>query len=644
VDGGAEAASDDGSAGDAGSDDAGAAVLDEDPISVVVGSAHEHEPSVAVSPHGRVAVSFLSYVGSGGIAYTVGYWISNDAGATWGPGTLFPVPPGDNIQANSSVAADDQDNLYVAWASEGKTATGVRTGLHVWVAKAAPGETQFGAPVEVTDPNESVLVYDLPRIAVTASGAVNITYLKVSADGTTEWLVDARSTDFKSWSRSVVAGPGSPQSYRNWGRICRPPGAGRIYYSYLDSDVATYEGDTGVALRWSDDDGATWSAPVAVQTKDDELLEAGWATDCVTDGHDVWVLTTLSPDAPFEGAAAGSPALVCSLTSLRLAHSGDQGQTFDSTVDVADPRAGHRFMYPVLVTEGGGVLDLAYYAGAADDDKTATLRRTRSTDGKTFAPSVLVHQPLTLETSRTVPQWIGDYVGRAYAGGNLYVVYVDNAGAKPHIAFYRTPVGLPAGAQEPDAGSSVDAGPGEAGTQGCNPQQPFTPRPWAPPTAFGQGACSVAQTQAYLACTSAGSCAAFRADTTNAACLACIETDVGASAHGPFVTQTQNATVSVIETNFGGCQAHYDGQTAAGCCGNQVNDDTDCYYAACGACSDFSNPAQFGPTYDCYYTSMDEGVCSSHRVTNACYFEQLDGGPASACTDPNLFLPLWCGH
>jgi hypothetical protein len=615
-----------------GGDDGGSTPgeLSIDPFSSVAGSLHEHEPFIAISPQGHVAVSFLARLPTSG--YTVGYRISVDGGDTWGPSTLFPEPPGDDIQANASVAAGDDGTLYMAWAAETKTAQG-RSNLHVFCATAAPGSTSFAAPVEVSDPSFSASVYDQPRVMVTHAGVVNVGYLAVDASQIDSTIVMARSTDGgKTWTRSIAVGTGSYQSFRNETRFCRPAGSGRIYMVYVDSDVAGYFGDAAVALRSSDDDGATWSAPLEVTTDDDELtLDASANLGCVTSGSDVWIYYGLSSD---QYVLSGSTFLEDywepDMSQVRLAHSADSGASIASRENVIDPAAGTSAMYPVLAGEGGSTLDLAYYAGRGPRDPQAELRRSRATDGASFAPSALVHAPLTLEIDRTVSQWVGDYIGAAFWNGALYLVYTDNASTTPHVAFYRTPALLPGTTDDPDAG------PSDAGLEGgCYAAAPFHPLPWAPPTAFGQAACSAAQIGAYLACSGTGDCSSFRADATNAACLGCLETDVGAAAFGPFVTQAGDAGPTILETNYGGCQAHFDGQT---------NANNACFAAECGACSDFANPTQTGPTAECYYVSNDVGACSGYRQTTSCGDELYDPeGGAATCQNPSTFVALWCG-
>ena len=646
------AAPGDGGPGDAALDqaantdaDAGSSVLSIAPLSTVPGSAHEHEPFIAVSPAGRVAVSFTSFLTTAG-EISVGYRISNDRGETWGRSTLVALPTGHNEQANASVAAGDDDTLYMSWGAEEHTNLG-RSGQGVYVASSPPGTTSFGTPVLVTDPTVPVAVYDQPRVSVTHAGVINLSYNETSADGLTSWIQNARSTDGKTWTRSYAAGPGAYGSFRNEARFCRPAGEGRIFMTYLDTDVAYYANDVAVALRSSDDDGATWSTPIDVTSETDELIvDASANLGCVTNGSDVWIYYGLTPEENLVGTVGGGSApssdFEPTMTRIRIAHSSDRGGTIDSRTDVLDTSVGTRAMYPVLVGEGDGTLDLSYYTGRFDDDPNGALRRTRSTDGKTFAPTARVYAPITLETNRLVPQWIGDYLGGAFQGGDLFLVFTDNASATPHVAFTRMPPALPGGDSmgEPDASAPLS----DAGDPGaCYTAAAFKPVTWAPPTAFGQGACSAAQVAAYLACYGAGDCTAFHGDASNAACLGCLETDESAPAHGPFVTTASDAGVTVVEVNLGGCQAHFDGKTGGGSCGQQANNANDCVNFECGGCSDFLSPSADGPTYECYYLSTETGVCASYLETRPCGYETLDGGAAAACTDLSSFVPSWCG-
>jgi hypothetical protein len=199
------------------------------------------------------------------------------------------------------------------------------------------------------------------------------------------------------------------------------------------------------------------------------------------------------------------------------------------------------------------------------------------------------------------------------------------------------------GPSSSDGPPPVDSAPpppdaGDSGPTSCYANAPFTPIPWAPPSTFPNHACSSAQIAGYLACFP--NCSTFRADPTNTACLACIETDVTATTHGPIITSGGQP----VEVNFGGCVAHYDGNTAAGSCGNQENNANDCAGAECGKCADFANPQTGGATDQCETAAFGaSGRCSADTVMQTCPGELGDGGVATSCDNLNAFLGLWCG-
>jgi hypothetical protein len=183
----------------------------------------------------------------------------------------------------------------------------------------------------------------------------------------------------------------------------------------------------------------------------------------------------------------------------------------------------------------------------------------------------------------------------------------------------------------------VDGG-GDSGPVGCYAAAAFTPVSWAPPASFPDPACTSAQIAAYLACFP--NCATFRSDPNNAACLGCIETDVAAAAHGPVITSGGQP----VEINFGGCQAHHDGNTAAGSCGNQENNANDCSSAECSACGDFASPQTGGPTARCQALAFGAGgACSADNAAPSCAGELADGGVAASCDNLGTFLGPWCG-
>src|SRR5262249_38083265 len=157
------------------------------------------------------------------------------------------------------------------WGAESHTQAG-RAHQRVFVAKAGPCDTEFGPPIEITDPADVVEVYDLPRVAVMPSGVVHVTYLKAAPGLTSFSIVQAMSKDGVTWEGAPLIGTGSAGSYRNFARICRSDTKDRTYLAYVDQDVG------GVALVSSNDQGKTWSNPSLVSTADEADLLGFYGT------------------------------------------------------------------------------------------------------------------------------------------------------------------------------------------------------------------------------------------------------------------------------------------------------------------------------------------------------------------------------
>jgi len=401
--------------------DAGPIVLDPGVISASPASVSEHEPYVAAS-NGHVGVAWISRQSPN---LVIGYRISIDDGETWGAIQSLPLPPNNNIAGDPYLAADDKGTLWIAWGSETKMST--RTNQHVFVAKAAPGAMSFGAPIEVTDPNEpNVGVYDQPKIAVVPAGLV-VTYMFGNTDFSSLIIVAAYSPDGAQWTRTPVAGPGPSGSFRNRAALCDVKNSGqRTYMQYLDQLV-------GMALRWSDDGGKTWpSANVTAVQFPSETAKLSEEIGCAADGNDVWIFYGLTTDF-----GANGETIMPKRDALKLAHSPDRGASIDTRVVVSDKTAGKYFLLGSFARDEGGGFDVTYYAGNMSGDPAGSYRFSRSTDGTSF-PSSVVRGPLLFDTSRTTLTWIGDYVGLAASGKNLHMAYADTSGSAAHIAYYRT--------------------------------------------------------------------------------------------------------------------------------------------------------------------------------------------------------------
>lgn len=360
-------------------------------ISVAPGWLFQSETSVAAAPDGRVAVAWIDIAQTGS---SIGYAFSTDDGATFGPPAAISSPGG-RLASDPSVVVDAAQNVWVAWVGYFLKGGGAPSDMHVYVAKAPAGSTTFGAPVEVSDPADTSQ-YDKPWIAAPAAGGLVVTYERAGSDLA---VVAARSADGTSWQQAAIASDTTASLFRNLALPCAPKTGGRIWATYLAIDETATKPTAEVRLSRSDDGGATWSAETTVSAPGEAV-----AFDdpmCVAEGNDVWISYGLSSDSLME-ADMTTPKL----SAIRLAHSADGGQTVAARLDAHDAAAGTFFMHPQIALEGGGAIDLTYYAGNADMDTAGTFRRSRAATPATgFGPSMVVDQPIT--SSRNAASWPG---------------------------------------------------------------------------------------------------------------------------------------------------------------------------------------------------------------------------------------------
>jgi hypothetical protein len=304
--------------------------------------------------------------------------------------------------------ASASGDFYLTFVGFHLGAGNVPIDTQIYAAKAAAGATEFGAPVVVSDPNDTSLL-DKPWSAVTEAGTIVVTYASVPAGGTGASIVASRSTNGGvTWTLSQVAtGP----DQRNLAMPC--PGGGALYVVYL--------GDAGVTLKRSDDDGATFPDAHTTTVATGSLLTFD-DPSCVVALNDVWVA--------WEESAPNSVAA----NVVKVARSADRGATFGVPSRASDqPLAYHA----ALGRQANGALDLVYYAGKSDPDASGSFRRTRSLDGTTWAPSAVVWNDLTFLTDRQGVKWLGDYAAIATQAGLLYTSFTENTRGLAHVAFAR---------------------------------------------------------------------------------------------------------------------------------------------------------------------------------------------------------------
>lgn len=402
----------------------GGPTIDPGPISMSNISMQEAETHVATASNGFVAVAYIGLQRGGDS--TNGYRFSKDDGATWEPPASLDSPNG-QVASDPVLATDAAGNFYMTWIGFKFDNRGQPYDMHVWAAKAPAGTTTFGAPVEVTSNPQGRTQYDKPWILVLNDGSILVTYAKTSTGG----IFAATTRDFATWNTATMIEDGG---FRNLVFPCQPTTGSRVYVTHA---VASNQGISGIGLRWSNDGGVTWEqanrSAVAAQG---EML-AFDDPSCAAEGNEVWVSYGLTRDRV---SNVQSPKL----SSIRIAHSTDGGMTIADRFDGHDAGAATYFMHPYIVREQNGALDLVYYAGNSEGDPMGSFRRSRSTDGgRTWATSMTVRSPITYLGARASQQWLGDYVGLAWARNNVYTAFVDNSSGTAHVAFYRTAAPMP---------------------------------------------------------------------------------------------------------------------------------------------------------------------------------------------------------
>jgi hypothetical protein len=399
--------------------------LDPGHISTSELSDQESESHVAVAPDGRVAAAWIGL--GGGASSSIGYAFSLDGGATWGDPEIMENVSGADV-ADPSLAVGPDGALFLAWLEFQVDLAGNTFGTHVWAARAPAGTTAFADAVEVTDPADEA-VADKPWIAGQADGTLLVAYMRQTGNaGHTSSLVAARSTDGQAFSSALVVDEGVEINHLPF--VCWS--ASRVYVTHIRYSRVTEE--RHVMLRWSMDEGRTWNADDVTEVSLPEEDNAAFDDPgCVASGDDVWVVYGLTSETPSVDGFG-------KLDAIRVAHSSEGGETIDDRIDAQDAQAGTYFLHPQLAREDGGALDLAYYAGDAAGDRSASIRWSRAPDAGAFEPSVVLHEPVTLTDERSGARWLGDYFGFAVRGSNLYSAYIDNDGARTHVGYLRTSV------------------------------------------------------------------------------------------------------------------------------------------------------------------------------------------------------------
>jgi hypothetical protein len=385
-------------------------------ISISPASALEAEDHLAVTRDGVIAVAWISIDPSGGgSGYGgIGYSVSKDRGESWSVPQQVEVDPS-RPDVSDPVLASDGTNLYLGWMAFRRVGQTDISNMAIRVAKLAPGETAFG---------ESVIAGrapgggDKPWMGVTKSGAVLISYMTRAGGG--QAINVSKSTDGgASWTNAVL-----PSAQGNFVVPCASADSDRVWAVYNN-----FANSALLTVRWSDDDGDTWPA---ANRKEITSVPVVQPASCMARGSDVFVAY------PY----------VRNLQSQEQPGEEYHVVRFDGTDSptevVATDKASSASHLGLLVPEDlPGTLTLLYYGGKGNPDPNGALRMTRSTDnGATWSESAAISSTLLFTTKRDGFEWLGDYLGGAQLGNELFVAYGENTQKVQnfnvnHIAFVK---------------------------------------------------------------------------------------------------------------------------------------------------------------------------------------------------------------
>lgn len=371
----------------------------------------ESQTHVAADAKGNIVAAWLAIDTNAPVS--VGYAVSRDAGKNWTAPKIIAAPDG-RSSSNPTLAMDSKGQVALVWA-------GFRLDFnnpdeHIYLSLLDAQTETFAAPAIASDDGTlTTLDFDKPSVTVDASDHWLVTWADFTGSGmgTPASLVFARSMDGKAFTRTTVT---NDTTFGNLAYVCldRTLGANApLYMVHLGANGT-------VSLRVSTNNGQTWTLRSTPATN--ALFHD---TTCVAGGANLWI-SYASGTAPF------MPGFETPAGAAVVLYSNNSGTTFDAPMTVSNPSAGEMLLYPRIARSASGKLGVVYYQGKPD--APAKLVLASSLNGSPWTNSPIVDTGnLTLD--RTIPSWLGGYIGFAIAGEKGYVTYANNSSNKSHIEF-----------------------------------------------------------------------------------------------------------------------------------------------------------------------------------------------------------------
>jgi hypothetical protein len=324
----------------------------------------------------------------------------------------YPLPPDTSVdntttQSDPAAAVDSTGAFYVVWTGSGNDPD------NVFVATSSDG-LNFDVSV-VSPPGESGLdTLSKPSIAIGADDTIYVGWTTTISDmGSRVVRVVSSADGGMTWSDPVTVTPDDSIDHEN-ARVA-VSSDGTVYATWVEvngdphGDKANHIGLAALAA-----DLTPVGVPKVIsQANDTPALDV---PSISVDGTRVYVAyTSGSPEGQWD---------------VMLAYSFDGGVTVKPSVKVnGDARCATHF-HPTTALDGNHVLHVAYYDNRNLDggvrEATAKGTGTGAAVVLSFPSEELVSDmPFPFSTEAGSFNWLGDYLGMAIVGQNIYLGWAD---------------------------------------------------------------------------------------------------------------------------------------------------------------------------------------------------------------------------
>jgi hypothetical protein len=387
----------------------------------------EAECEIAVDPNGQdIVVAWNDLTGGGALGATG----SLNGGVNWG--ARVPVP-GDKLvdmnrqQSDPVVARDAQGGFWVAMVGYDFAGGGQTSNMRIFASRSMDNGASFNFTTLVSPMNEWTQGggLDKPWIAVSPlDDSIWVTWMRQPPNAPLQIRL-AHSTDYgMSWSTQTISdGQNRPNLDRNLAQIAVDTD-GKVVVAWVEIASQQYGAtDNRVFLQRINPDG-TRNGPNTQVTRGSDSPVFDDPSVAIANG------------TAYVGFISGSPN---ARWDVRAAASLDGGGSFMGSVKVNDDATCATHFHHQLVTDGKGNVHAIWYDNRflAGNVFYASSGPADAMNPLKFGPNVFVNDvPMVFTIRRDQSNWIGDYLGLAIAGNQIFAAWTDNrTNNRSHIFF-----------------------------------------------------------------------------------------------------------------------------------------------------------------------------------------------------------------